>query len=168
MAAKAKKQEKTLEDLLLETLKDMYSAEKQILRGLQKMSKAANAEELREAFETHAEETEAQIERIEQAFESMDKPARAKTCEAVKGLIAEANEVAKEFKGSDALDAGLISAAQAVEHYEISRYGTLKTWAGQLGMKDAARLFEETLAEEKKTDALLTKLAESSANRKAA
>ena len=168
MAAKAKKQEKTLEDLLLETLKDMYSAEKQILRGLQKMSKAANAEELREAFETHAEETEAQIERIEQVFESMDKPARAKTCEAVKGLIAEANEVAKEFKGSDALDAGLISAAQAVEHYEISRYGTMKAWAAELGMRDVAKLMEQTLQEEKKTDQLLNQLAEQRANQEAA
>jgi ferritin-like metal-binding protein YciE len=168
MAAKAKNQEKTLEDLFLETLKDMYSAEKQLVRALQKMSKAANSEELKEAFETHREETEGQIERIEQVFERLDKPARAKTCEAIKGLVEEANEVAKDFKGSDALDAGLISAAQAVEHYEISRYGTLKAWATELGMRDVAKLLDQTLQEEKKTDQLLNQLAESRANQEAA
>jgi ferritin-like metal-binding protein YciE len=168
MAAKAKNQEKTLEDLFLETLKDMYSAEKQLVRALQKMSKAANSEELKEAFETHREETEGQIERIEQVFERLDKPARAKTCEAIKGLVEEANEVAKDFKGSDALDAGLISAAQAVEHYEISRYGTLKAWASELGMRDVAKLLDQTLQEEKKTDQLLNQLAESRANQEAA
>jgi ferritin-like metal-binding protein YciE len=168
MAAKAKTQEKTLDDLFLETLKDMYSAEKQILRGLQKMSKAANSDELREAFENHREETGGQIERIEQVFERLEKPARAKTCEAVKGLMEEANEVAKEFKGSDALDAGLISAAQAVEHYEISRYGTMKAWAIELGMRDVAKLLDQTLQEEKKTDQLLNELAEQRANQEAA
>jgi ferritin-like metal-binding protein YciE len=168
MAAKAKNQEKTLEDLFLETLKDMYSAEKQLVRALQKMSKAANSEELKEAFETHREETEGQVERIEQVFERLDKPARAKTCEAIKGLVEEANEVAKEFKGSAALDAGLISAAQAVEHYEISRYGTMKAWATELGMRDVAKLLDQTLQEEKKTDQLLNQLAESRANQEAA
>jgi|ERR671912_802696 ferritin-like metal-binding protein YciE len=164
MAAK----EKTLEDLFLETLKDMYSAEKQTLRGLQKMSKAANSEELKEAFETHAQETEGQIERLEQVFERLDKPARAKTCHAIKGLIEEANEVAKEFKKTEALDAGLISAAQAVEHYEISRYGTMKAWASELGMRDVAKLLDQTLQEEKKTDQLLNQLAESRVNQQAA
>ncbi len=168
MAAKAKNQEKTLEDLFLETLKDMYSAEKQLVRALQKMSKAANSEELKEAFETHREETEGQVERIEQVFERLDKPARAKTCEAIKGLVEEANEVAQEFKGSAALDAGLISAAQAVEHYEISRYGTMKAWATELGMRDVAKLLDQTLQEEKKTDQLLNQLAESRANQEAA
>jgi len=168
MAAKAKKQERTLEDLFLETLKDMYSAEKQLVRALQKMSKAANSEELQEAFETHRAETEGQVGRLEQVFERLDKPARAKTCEAIKGLVEEANEVAKEFKGSAALDAGLISAAQAVEHYEISRYGTMKAWATELGMRDVAKLLDQTLQEEKKTDQLLNQLAEQRANQEAA
>jgi ferritin-like metal-binding protein YciE len=168
MAAKAKNQEKTLEDLFLETLKDMYSAEKQLVRALQKMGKAANSEELQEAFETHRTETEGQVARLEQDFERLDKPARAKTCEAIKGLVEEANEVAKEFKGSAALDAGLISAAQAVEHYEISRYGTMKAWASELGMRDVAKLLDQTLQEEKKTDQLLNQLAEQRANQEAA
>jgi ferritin-like metal-binding protein YciE len=160
--------EKTLDDLFLETLKDMYHAEKQLMRALPKMAKAADSDELRQAFETHRDETEGQIARLDQVFEMLGKPARGKPCEAMQGIVEESKEIMEDFKGSDALDAGLLAAAQAVEHYEISRYGTLKTWAGQLGMQDAARLFEETLAEEKKTDALLTKLAESSANRKAA
>jgi ferritin-like metal-binding protein YciE len=168
MAAKAKNQEKTLDDLFLETLKDMYSAEKQLVRALQKMSKAANSDELREAFETHGEETEGQVGRLEQIFERLDKPARAKTCQAIKGLVEEANEVAKEFKGSAALDAGLISAAQAVEHYEISRYGTMKAWATELGMRDVSKLLDQTLQEEKKTDQLLNQLAEQRVNQQAA
>ena len=160
--------QKTLDDLFLETLKDMYHAEKQILRALPKMAKAADSEELRQAFQTHRDETEGQVARLEQVFEMLGKPARGKPCEAIQGIIEEGKEVMEDFKGSDALDAGLVAGAQAVEHYEISRYGTLKTWATQLGLRDAAKLFDETLAEEKKTDALLTKLAESSANRKAA
>jgi ferritin-like metal-binding protein YciE len=160
--------EKTLDDLFLETLKDMYHAEKQLMRALPKMAKAADSDELRQAFETHRDETEGQIARLDQVFEMLGKPARGKPCEAMQGIVEESKEIMEDFKGSDALDAGLLAAAQAVEHYEISRYGTLKTWATQLGMRDAAKLFDETLAEEKKTDALLTKLAESSANRKAA
>ena len=160
--------QKTLDDLFLETLKDMYHAEKQILRALPKMAKAAESDELRQAFQTHRDETEGQVKRLEQVFEMLGKPARGVQCEAINGIIEEGKEVMEDFEGSDALDAGLVAGAQAVEHYEISRYGTLRTWAGQLGLKDAARLFEETLAEEKKTDALLTELAESSANRKAA
>jgi ferritin-like metal-binding protein YciE len=160
--------QKTLDDLFLETLKDMYHAEKQLMRALPKMAKAADSDELRQAFETHRDETEGQIARLDQVFEMLGKPARGKACEAMQGIVEESKEIMEDFKGSDALDAGLLAAAQAVEHYEISRYGTLKTWATQLGMKDAAKLLDETLAEEKKTDALLTKLAESSANRKAA
>jgi ferritin-like metal-binding protein YciE len=160
--------QKTLDDLFLETLKDMYHAEKQLMRALPKMAKAADSDELRQAFQTHRDETEGQIARLEQVFEIVGKPARGKPCEAMQGIVEESKEIMEDFKGSDALDAGLLAAAQAVEHYEISRYGTLKTWATQLGMKDAAKLLDETLAEEKKTDALLTKLAESSANRKAA
>jgi len=160
--------EKTLNDLFLEVLKDMYSAEKQILRALPKMSKVSESEELARAFEKHREETEGQIERIEQVFEMMDKPARAKTCEAMKGIVQEANEVAQEFKSSEALDACLIAAAQTVEHYEITRYGTLKSWATQLGLDDAAKLLDRSLEEEKKTDKLLTQFAEQQANAKAA
>ena len=160
--------QKTLEDLFLETLKDIYHAEKQLVRVLPKMAKAADSAELRQAFETHRAETEGQVARLEQVFEIIGKPARGKPCEAMQGIVEESKEVMEEFKGSDALDAGLLAAAQAVEHYEISRYGTLKTWAAQLGMNDAAQLFDETLQEEKKTDQLLTQLAESSANRKAA
>lgn len=160
--------QKTLDDLFLETLKDMYHAEKQLMRALPKMAKAADSDELRQAFETHRDETEGQIARLDQVFEMLGKPARGKPCEAMQGIVEESKEIMEDFKGSDTLDAGLLAAAQAVEHYEISRYGTLKTWATQLGMRDAAKLLDETLAEEKKTDALLTKLAESSANRKAA
>ena len=160
--------EKTLNDLFLEVLKDMYSAEKQILRALPKMSKSSESEDLARAFEKHREETEGQIERIEQVFEMMDKPARAKTCEAMKGIVQEANEVAQEFKSSEALDAGLIAAAQTVEHYEITRYGTLRSWATQLGLDDAAKLLNQSLEEEKKTDKLLTQFAEQQANAKAA
>jgi ferritin-like metal-binding protein YciE len=159
---------KTLNDLFLETLKDIYHAEKQILRALPKMAKAADSDELRNAFETHRTETEGQVDRLEQIFEMIGKPARSKPCEAIQGLIEEGKEVMENFEGSVALDAGLLSAAQAVEHYEISRYGTLKTWAIQLGMNDAAKLLEETLQEEKKTDELLTRLAEAAVNVKAA
>jgi ferritin-like metal-binding protein YciE len=160
--------EKTLNDLFLEVMKDTYHAEKQILRALPRMAKAAESDQLRQAFETHRAETEAQVERLEEVFEIIGKPARTKTCQAILGIIEEGKEVMSDFAKTDALDAGLIAAAQAVEHYEISRYGTLRTWATQLGMRDAARLLEETLKEEKKTDELLTKLAEAAANPKAA
>jgi ferritin-like metal-binding protein YciE len=160
--------DKDLNDLFLDTLKDIYFAEKHILKALPKMAKAAQTEELRAAFEKHHGETEGQVERLEQIFELLDKPARAKTCEAIQGLLDEGKEIMDEYKGCEALDAGLIAAAQAVEHYEISRYGTLKQWALQLGMKDAARLLDETLQEEKKTDVSLTTLAEASVNLAAA
>ena len=160
--------QKTLDDLFLETMKDIYHAEKQLLRALPKMAKAAESEELRKAFQTHRDETEKQVERLERVFEMIDKPARGKACAAMQGLVEEGKEVMEDFKGSDALDAGLLAAAQAAEHYEISRYGTLRTWAKQLGHRHAAKLLEETLAEEKKTDELLTKIAEGAANRKAA
>ena len=160
--------EKTLDDLFLDTLKDIYFAEKKILTALPKMAKAAHSEELRAAFEKHLVETEGQIERLEQVFELLEKPARGKTCPAILGLVEEGQEVMKEFKKSDAHDAGLLSGAQAVEHYEISRYGTLVAWAEQLGMTKAAKLLQQTLEEEKKTDAALTKLAETSLNQMAA
>jgi len=139
--------QKTLDDLFLETLKDMYHAEKQILRALPKMGKAADSDQLRQAFETHRKETEGQVARLEQVFEMLGKPARGKPCEAIQGIIEEGKEVMEDFKGSDALDAGLLAGAQAVEHYEISRYGTLKTWAMQLGLNDAAELLDQTLQE---------------------
>jgi ferritin-like metal-binding protein YciE len=164
MAAK----EKALEDLFLETLKDIYYAEKHILKALPKMAKSAKSEELRQAFEKHREETEGQIERLESVFEMLGKPARGKTCEAIQGLVEEGKEVMEDFKNSPALDAGILAGAQAVEHYEISRYGTLKTWATALGMNDAAKLLDQTLEEEKRTDVLLSRLAESSVNQKAA
>jgi ferritin-like metal-binding protein YciE len=163
MAAK----QKQLSDLFHDTLKDVFHAEKQIARALPKMARAANSDELRQAFETHKQETEGQIERLEQVFEIFGKRAQAKPCEAMQGLVAEGQEIIEDFKDSDALDAGLVSAAQAIEHYEIARYGTLRTWAQQMGMNDAAQLLEQTLEEEKKTDALLTQLAESSANQEA-
>jgi ferritin-like metal-binding protein YciE len=161
-------QEKQLQDLFTETLKDIYYAEKQILRALPKMAKAAHSTELREAFQHHREQTEVQIERLEQVFEMVGKSARGKECHAIVGMIEEAKEVMEEFSGAETLDAGLLASAQAVEHYEISRYGTLKTWAQQMGMKDAVPLLEATLKEEKETDALLTRLADSTVNKKAA
>jgi ferritin-like metal-binding protein YciE len=160
--------EKKLEDLFHETLKDIYSAEKQLLRALSKMSKAADSDGLKQAFEKHRDETDEQVHRLERVFELLDKPPRAKTCQAVQGLIEEANEVAEDFENSEALDAGLLAAAQAVEHYEISRYGTLKAWASELGMKDAVQLLDQTLQEEKKADQLLTQIAEQRVNQKAA
>jgi ferritin-like metal-binding protein YciE len=166
--AKAANKEKTLQDLFLETLKDIYYAEKQLIRMLPKMAKSADSPELKAAFEKHREETEGQVERLNQIFDAMEKPARGKTCEAILGLVDEAKEVMEDFQGSEALDAGLLSSAQAVEHYEISRYGTLKTWAGQLGMNDAVKLLDQTLQEEIKTDKLLTEIATWRVNRKAA
>jgi ferritin-like metal-binding protein YciE len=160
--------DKNLNDLFLDTLKDIYFAEKQIVKALPKMAKAAQSDKLRAAFEKHREETEGQIERLEQVFELIDKPARGKTCEAIQGILDEGKEIMDEYKGTEALDAGLVSAAQAVEHYEIARYGTLKQWAQQLGIKDAVRLLDQTLQEEKKTDLALTSLAEASVNLAAA
>ncbi|WP_438753895.1 YciE/YciF ferroxidase family protein [Pararhizobium sp. O133] len=150
--------EKTLNDLFLDTLKDIFYAEKQILKTLPKMARAAKSEEGKAAFLKHKDETEGQIERLQQVFEMIGKPARGKTCEAIQGIIAEGEEIIDEFKDSVALDAGLISSAQAVEHYEIARYGTLKSWATQLGYKDAVALFDANLQEELATDKLLTKL----------
>lgn len=157
---------KTLEDLFLDTLKDIYFAEKQILKALPKMARAATSEEGKAGFQQHREETQAQIERIEQVFELLGKPARGKTCEAIQGIIAEGEEIMEEYKGSPALDAGLISSAQAVEHYEIARYGTLIAWAEQLGMKDALPLLQANLDEEEATDKKLTQLAKTQANAK--
>ena len=158
--------EKTLNDLFIDTLKDIYFAERQIARALPKMARAAQSEELKAAFQKHKEETEGQIERLQQVFELVGKPARGKTCEAIQGIIAEGEEIIEEYKGTAAIDAGLISSAQAVEHYEIARYGTLKAWAQKLGMNEAVELLDATLQEESATDEALTQLAETSANDK--
>ena len=163
----AKKSAKTLDQLFLETLKDIYFAEKKILTALPKMKKAAQSEELARAFEKHRGETEGQVERLEKIFELMEEKAKGKKCAAVLGIIEEGEEIIKEFKGSPALDAGLLAAAQAVEHYEISRYGTLTAWARELGMNEAARLLDETFRDEIKPDEPLTKIAESAINQHA-
>ena len=162
------KEPKKLEDLFHDTLKDIYFAEKKILTALPKMAKAAQSDELRAAFEKHHAETEGQVRRLEQVFGLIGKKAQGKTCDAIVGIVEEGQEVMKEYKGSPALDAGLLAGAQAVEHYEISRYGTLKTWADELGLRDAVRLLDATLQEEKKTDATLTQIAESVVNQEAA
>ncbi|MEN3375443.1 MAG: hypothetical protein V7604_798 [Hyphomicrobiales bacterium] len=159
--------QKTLQDLFHDTLKDIYFAEKKILVALPKMAKAAHSEELRAAFEQHESQTEGQVDRLEKVFAAIDETPRGKTCDAILGIIEEGQEIMKEYKGTPALDAGLLAAAQAVEHYEISRYGTLKTWAGELGLQDAVALLDATLAEEKQTDADLTKLAGSLVNQEA-
>src|SRR5690242_7895622 len=156
--------DKDLNELFLDTLKDIYYAEKQILKALPKMAKAANSDKLRAAFEKHHDETEGQVERLEKIFELLGKAARGKKCDAIEGILDEGKEIMDEYADSPALDAGLLAAAQAVEHYEISRYGTLKTWAQTLGLKDAVKLLDQTLAEERKTDDSLTKLATSAVN----
>ena len=158
------KELKMLDELFHDTLKDIYYAEKKILSALPKMAKAAESDELRAAFETHHEETEEQISRLEQVFEAIDAKPQGKKCAAIEGILEEGQEIMKEYKGSPALDAGLLAAAQAVEHYEISRYGTLRAWAEELGLEDVAKLLEETLKEEEATDEKLTELAESAVN----
>ena len=159
--------DKDLNDLFLDTLKDIYYAEKHILKALPKMAKAANSEELSAAFEKHYDETEGQVARLEQIFELLGKPARGKKCDAIEGILDEGKEIMDEYADTAALDAGLLAAAQAVEHYEISRYGTLVAWAQKLGLSEAAELLEETLDEEKETDEKLSELAESEINAEA-
>jgi ferritin-like metal-binding protein YciE len=161
-------EEKTLDDLFLDTLKDIYYAEKQIVKALPKMAKAAQSDELRAGFEKHLQETEGHVERLEQVFQIIDKPARGKTCDAILGILEEGKSIMEDFKGTIALDAGLVSSAQAVEHYEIARYGTLKAWAKQLGLADAVTLLDATLQEEIATDKKLSQVGTSEANRKAA
>jgi ferritin-like metal-binding protein YciE len=157
---------KTLEDLFIDGVKDIYYAERKIISALKKMNRGAQSQDLRSAFELHLEETEGQVERLVQVFEILGKPARGKTCPAIDGIIEEGMEILEEFKDSPALDAGLLAAAQAVEHYEISRYGTLRNWARELGKDDIAELLEQTLAEEEKTDQTLTQLADAKVNKK--
>jgi ferritin-like metal-binding protein YciE len=156
--------DKTLQDLFLDTLKDIYFAEKKIVTALPKMAKAAQSQDLKAAFLKHEKETEGHVARLEKVFKSIDETPKAKTCDAIMGILDEGKEIMGEYKGKAALDAGLLAAAQAVEHYEMSRYGTLKCWAGELGHTDAVKLLDATLSEEKKTDAALTQLAESEVN----
>jgi ferritin-like metal-binding protein YciE len=158
---------KTLETLFHDSLKDIYYAEKKILRSRPKMAKGASSAELKAAFQKHRDQTEGQVERLEQVFELIGKRAQGKTCPAIDGIIEEGQEILEEYEGSPALDAGLLSAAQAVEHYEITRYGTLRRWAQLLGMSKAADLLAATLQEESQTDEALTALAEKQINAEA-
>ena len=163
----ASKSEKTLDDLFHDTLKDIYYAERKILKTLPKMMRAAQSKDLKAAFEKHRGETEVQVERLQQVFEIIGKRAVGKTCAAIDGIVEEGEEIQEEYKGTVALDAGLLAVAQAVEHYEITRYGTLRRWANELGMTDAAGLLGQTLDEEAATDEALTALADASVNDRA-
>ena len=154
-------------ELFLEELSDVYSAEQQITKALPKMAKAAESEELRQAFEHHLRETEGQIARLDQVFESLGESRKPKTCKAMEGLIEEGSDVREEQKGKPSVDAALIAVAQKVEHYEIASYGTLCAWAEQLGHTDALQLFKQNIQEEETTDERLTELAESLANQRA-
>lgn len=158
------KKVKLLDELFHDTLKDIYFAEKKILATLPKMQKAAQSPDLKKAFEKHHTETEGQIERLEQVFAEIEEKPQGKTCAAIVGITDEGAEIMDEYKGSPALDAGLLAAAQAVEHYEISRYGTLRTWAEELGLTKSEKLLQETLDEEEATDEALTELAVSAVN----
>ena len=157
-----------LQKLFEHTLKDIYFAEKQIVKTLPKLAKKAQSGELKEAFETHRQQTEEHIERLEQIFKMIGKSARSTECKAIEGILAEGDEVVEMFADTKALDAGMIAAAQAVEHYEMARYGALISWAQQLGLKDVATLLSQNLQEEKAADQLLTKLATGMVNKKAA
>jgi ferritin-like metal-binding protein YciE len=156
-----------LDDLFLDTLKDVYFAEKKILTALPKMAKAAQSADLKAAFEKHEGETEGHVARLEQVFKALGQPPKGKTCDAIVGIIDEGKEIMEEYEDTPALDAGLLAAAQAVEHYEISRYGTLKTWAAELGHTDVVKLLDATLGEERKTNGALTQLAENEVNQHA-
>lgn len=161
------KEPKKLDDLFHDTLKDIYYAEKKILAALPKMAKASQSEDLRAAFEKHEGETEQQVARLEEVFAIIEAKPQGKKCAAIEGILEEGKEIMTEYKGSPALDAGLLAAAQAVEHYEISRYGTLRTWANELGLEDAVKLLDATLEEEEATDEALTGLAEELVNAEA-
>jgi ferritin-like metal-binding protein YciE len=161
------KEPKKLDELFHDTLKDIFYAEKKILTALPKMAKAAQNPDLKAAFEKHKIETEEQVSRLEQVFELLERKPQGKKCPAIDGIIEEGQEIAKEYKGSPALDSGLLAAAQAVEHYEISRYGTLRTWAQELDLTEAVGLLEATLKEEEETDLTLSELAQTCVNQEA-
>ena len=159
---------KSIDDLFLHTLKDIYYAERQILKALPKMAKAAQSEELRESFLLHRDQTQGQIERLQQVFEALGKRAQGVTCEAINGLIEECEELLEEAPQPSAVrDAGLVASAQAVEHYEMARYGALLAWAKASGKKDVLALIEANLQEEKETDTLLNKMANATINQQA-
>ena len=155
---------KQLDDLFHNTLKDVYFAEKKIVTTLPKMAKAATSPQLQSAFEKHRRETQGHVKRLEDIFTMLEAKPQAKTCDAIMGIVKEGEGLVEEYKGSPALDPALLAVAQAVEHYEIARYGTLKCWAKELGMNDAVALLDATLQEEKMTDKSLTALAESIVN----
>jgi ferritin-like metal-binding protein YciE len=154
----------TLEDLFMDLLKDLYSAEKQLVKALPKMAKAAHASDLKQAFQHHLAQTEGQVERLDQIFSDLESSPRGKKCVGMEGLIEEGNELMQENAEPDVMDAGLIAAAQKVEHYEIASYGAVRTWAQQLGYDQAARLLQETLDEEGEANKTLTQIAESHVN----
>ncbi len=157
-----------LSDLFVHTLKDIYYAEKQILKALPKMIMAADAKELARALEAHLEETKGQVTRLEEVFKLLGKKAEGEKCPAIEGILKEGEELMQEIKDPDTRDAAMIAAGQAVEHYEITRYGTLVSWAGLLDLPEAAKLLSATLKEEHNADSKLTKLAESKLNKQAA
>lgn len=159
---------KTLNDLFIETLKDLYYVEKKLVKTLPKMAQKATAPELKQAMEDHLEETEDHVKRLEQVFDLLDKKATAKTCEAMEGLLKEADEVTGEIDDEQTMDAAIISSAQTVEHYEIARYGTLACWAAEIGNTEVAELLEQTLEEEKSADEKLSVIAEDQVNQRAA
>jgi ferritin-like metal-binding protein YciE len=158
---------KTMNDLLLTLMQDVYYAERQILKALPKMAKAAGSDELKNALLHHREETQGQVERLQKAFEALGKRARGATCEAINGLIEEGEEVIEEVPEGPVRDAGILANAQAVEHYEMARYGTIVAWAKAIGADEVARLMHETLEEEKKADTTLNQLAQSGLNQQA-
>jgi ferritin-like metal-binding protein YciE len=158
---------KTLKVLFLDELADMYDAERRIVKALPKMAKAATCEKLKEAILAHLKETEGHVTKLEQVFQSFDEKAKGKTCEATVGLLKEGDEIAADFKGSPAINAALISAAQKVEHYEMASYGCLHEWAGLLGNENAAGLLQEILEQEKAANDTLTELARASSNEEA-
>jgi ferritin-like metal-binding protein YciE len=159
---------KTLNDLFVETLKDLYYVEKKLVKTLPKLSEKATSPELKQAMQDHLEETETHVQRLEQVFELLDQRAVAKTCEALEGLIREAEEVTGEIDDEQTMDAAIISSAQTVEHYEIARYGTLACWAAEIGNTEVAELLEQTLEEEKSADEKLSLIAEDQINQRAA
>lgn len=158
----------SMDDLFIHTLRDIYYAENQIVRALPEMVEKASTPALKAGFQKHLEETEGQVRRLDEAFKLLGVDASGVECQAIDGILSEAREIAGEVDDKSVLDAALIAAAQAVEHYEITRYGTLVSWAQRLGRDDLASLFEETLAEEKATDQKLTSIAEETVNRRAA
>ncbi len=164
----ASKETRTLDDLFFEELKDIYYVEHKLLKALKKLSEAVHSDSLREAFLDHREQTETHIDRLEEVFEMIDEKPASKDCPAIDGIISEAETLMKEYKDQPALDAGLLAGAQAAEHYEIARYGTLQQWAERLGLPRAAELLGETLEEEEETDRALTGIARSGVNQSAA